>query len=75
MSAAGFARGGSWNFAPQDLRSAVRHWFPPAIGAASLASVSGGRLPLESLPLYLFTSLPLGSRGFATWVATEPVHR
>ena len=53
-------RGGSWGGIPQNLRSATASGSPPTTGSALSASVSGGRLGLESLLLYL-----MGSRGEA----------
>jgi formylglycine-generating enzyme required for sulfatase activity len=57
-------RGGSWSYNPQDLRSAHRDRDSTGTRYDNLVSRSGGRLPLESLPLYLRGQ---GSRGRSPW--------
>ena len=59
-------RGGSWGFRPRLLRSATGS--PPRFGTSTSGSAWPGRLPLESLNLYLLR----GSRGQSGENVTVP---
>jgi hypothetical protein len=59
-------RGGSWFDVPQGLRAATRGRYTTNDRTTTSASRLGGRLPLNSLQLYIFTSWVQGEALVAT---------